>query len=222
MTNLFKNIAVAMILCAGLFMTGISSANAACYNNAGHIPVGSPPVVLTNGLWCTQGGYQNVNGMNIPLDIGQPFIIRNNSGQLLQCSWKDRAASAVLYGGAGALVGAAVDIFASKNNVDKNRFAKAGALSGVATGATVMCDPMMVDDNDAPQVRKVIVANTPAVSTGVRTYGNQPTTVGGNTCSVLSTNGEVLADFLDASKNPKGVVVSSGPECQKARSEFRI
>ena len=53
-----------------------------------------------------------------------------------------------------------------------------------------------------------------------KTYGKDPTTANGHTCSVLNKAGEVLADFLDAKKNPKGVVVKTGAECIEERQLF--
>lgn len=52
------------------------------------------------------------------------------------------------------------------------------------------------------------------------TYGMIPTTSNGNTCSVINQKGEILADFLDATKNPKKIVVAAAVECLKERAEF--
>ncbi len=54
------------------------------------------------------------------------------------------------------------------------------------------------------------------------TYGDasMATKFNGRTCAVLSRDNKILADFLDASKNPKGVVVTSGAECLRARQQF--
>ena len=46
--------------------------------------------------------------------------------------------------------------------------------------------------------------------------------VGEKTCKVLGTKGEILADFLDATKNPKKIVVTSGAECKKERDAFAL
>jgi hypothetical protein len=48
----------------------------------------------------------------------------------------------------------------------------------------------------------------------------QPGITGNKECKVFGAKGEILADFLDASKNPKGIVVQSGAECLKERDAF--
>ncbi len=68
MNTFFKTLAALAFLC------GVQAASAACYPNSGLIPAGSPPVVLTNGMWCTQnsGGY--VGGQRVVVQQApQPF-----------------------------------------------------------------------------------------------------------------------------------------------------
>lgn len=61
---------------------------------------------------------------------------------------------------------------------------------------------------------------TPAPVQEQKTFGNTPTAVNGYTCAVLNSRGEVVADFLDANKNPKNIVVKSGPQCKQERELF--
>lgn len=68
-------------------------------------------------------------------------------------------------------------------------------------------------------------AQTPTqTSQSVSPFGNgydgQPTNVGGHTCAVIDNRGRVLADFLDATKNPKGIVVTSGAACTAEKTAF--
>jgi hypothetical protein len=74
-------------------------------------------------------------------------------------------------------------------------------------------------------VTSPVPAQTPAqVSQPVSPFGNgydgPPTNVGGHTCSVVTKDGRVLADFLDATKNPKGIVVTSGAACSSEKASF--
>ena len=53
------------------------------------------------------------------------------------------------------------------------------------------------------------------------TYGRIPTVVNGHTCTVTDSGGvEILADFLNSSRNPKGLVVQKGYECELEQKNF--
>ena len=70
-------------------------------------------------------------------------------------------------------------------------------------------------------LRKNTVTSDSSVS-GTKPFSvsSSPTVVNGHSCAVLDKSGSVLADFLDASKNPKKTVVSSGEECVQAKKAF--
>lgn len=53
----------------------------------------------------------------------------------------------------------------------------------------------------------------------IATYGTTPTVKDGHTCSVFDKKGQIIADFLDAAKNPKKIVVATGAECAKEKAE---
>ncbi len=67
MSTFFKTLAALAFLC------GVQAASAACYPNSGLIPAGSPPVILTNGMWCTQNSGGHVGGQNIIVAQPQPY-----------------------------------------------------------------------------------------------------------------------------------------------------
>ncbi len=70
MNEFFKNLFFSLVICAGLIMTGIPSANAACYTNTGHIPAGSPPLHSVPGGWCTHPGERVGPVGGVPISVG--------------------------------------------------------------------------------------------------------------------------------------------------------
>lgn len=143
---------------------------------------------------------------------GQQFLTRNQQGQMLRCSWKDRVASGAMGMVAGGGLGFAIDILSrNTHGQDAYRFTKAGAVSGAVTQGILNCDPEIIDDGERVASRQ----------TSTKTYDGKPTSVNGHTCAVLNQDGNVVVDFLDASRNPKGIVVKSGEECQKARAPYQ-
>lgn len=153
MNTFFKNILFFMALTSGGWLGVTLDANAE------DIPGGCTPApyIIGQPQKCWDGRIippRNVFNSGNPYNgvMGQPavnisevFTAVSASGQKLRCTWKDRAATAGLYGAAGALAGAAADALAKKGD---NRFLKAGALAGAAAGATLVCDPEMVDDGE--------------------------------------------------------------------------
>lgn len=114
---------------------------------------------------------------------------------------------------------------------------------GVSTGAVTVPGACIVDGVSYPQfINKKVECDAkwvevfnknnqpPAVAqpqqqsqqvAALPTYGKTPTTINGHTCFVDDKkNGEILADFLDATKNPKKIVVTTGEDCTKERAEF--
>lgn len=108
-----------------------------------------PPVNAFEG----QNPYQGMMGqwggqqVMIPQGIGadQPFSTVVN-GQRMRCSIKDRAATAVVDGlGAGLVAGGVAKLLGSNRAKD---IAIGGALAGAGYGATLGCEPTMIDDNE--------------------------------------------------------------------------
>lgn len=85
------------------------------------------------------------------------------------------------------------------------------AVAGVCVGKTTYV-PVRSRSTPVPLVERPSPVAPPAPS-----VARAP---GGVTCSVLDKNGKVLADFLDARNNPKGIVVASGAECLRERDAF--
>ena len=52
------------------------------------------------------------------------------------------------------------------------------------------------------------------------TYGKVPVSINGNTCAIGNDQKDIIVDFHDASRNPKGIVVSSGQECAAEKQAF--
>ena len=58
----------------------------------------------------------------------------------------------------------------------------------------------------------------------LKTYGGEETATKneqGFTCFLKNRDEQIIADFHDASKNPKGIVVTSGSACREAKQNFR-
>ena len=89
--------------------------------------------------------------------MNQPFIT-NIGGQRMRCTMFDRAATAVWDGLIANGFAYAVNRFTGKNTIDRTGATVLGALAG----ATLMCDPEMV--NDEPQ--QMVVLNQNQQETG--------------------------------------------------------
>lgn len=102
-------------------------------------------VWLPVGVSCDAG----FSGISIPYGVGagQPFN-RMVGGQQLRCSWKDElleAGKGAIYGNVFAL---AVNLLSGKEAISRDGATVGGAL----VKATIMCDPMAVDDGDMNSV----------------------------------------------------------------------
>ena len=121
--------------------------------------IGGVTYAYCNGVWVP--GSCNGGGMGMPISfpqgisMGQPFPTTIN-GQRMQCSMMDRGATAILDGLGSALVAGGLARLSGSHNA--NRIAYGAGMVGLGYGATIGCNPMMVDDGDQP-VRRVVAIN---------------------------------------------------------------
>lgn len=165
MKNLLKSVLVLV------FMLVTQQASAACWANANHVPPGTPPLFLQNGMWCTtqNQGVQRFPQAVLPVDAIQvPVGTQAPQGY---CSWSER----FLNVGASALVGGVLGALAT----DTDRGAGEGAALGGLVGVFIPC------------AQAAQVANTPGMVANQGVQGGQTTgvTTSGVACS---TGGETF------------------------------
>lgn len=83
------------------------------------------------------------------------------------------------------------------------------------------CDKVIAEMTKVKQV-PTVEQQTPRAGQQVRskTYGTVPTVVDGHTCFLNDKAGEILADFFDITKNPKGIIVGSLEHCIAEKRAF--
>ena len=147
-----KSIVSAVLIAAVVFIGNFGSTNASAQ---GCVPA---PYTMNGG---PQRCWGQVNNVVVPNGVqpGIPFIT-NIGGQNRRCTVMDRVAS----GGVGAVIGAFAGYAGAKlfHQADVNGFVKGGAAAGAAAGATVFCDPDIV--NDTPGVGVVATGIGQAVA----------------------------------------------------------
>lgn len=146
---------------------------------------------------------------------------------ILSCSMKRDLDSAV-ENAARAVIAAEGAASAAKSLAEAADKTAKDAVAAITANSTAIAG--MKADQSAMQIeiqhlkKQLGTHSHPGASQGSRRDqqqgGTTSGTTGAKTCSVLNKAGEVLADFLDAKKNPKGVVVKTGAECLKARDDF--
>lgn len=78
-----------------------------------------------------------------------------------------------------------------------------------------------ISEDSCLEIRKALNSVAEKKATQPKSYGKvSPKTFKGNTCAVTTKQGDLLADFLDSTRNPKGVVVTSGTQCQEEKTAF--
>lgn len=151
---MMKNIVKLVVF--SIFAFASLSASAVCYSNSGQVPMGSPPVILSGGLWCTAGENQLQNVARLQqqqiLQQGLPVAIGNGmTNGLTNCQ--------MVGGLAGATLG----------SLAENHTAQAVILGGLIGGVA----GNMICNNQAGQ--RVIVTGqgqNGVVSNGVVNNGN--------------------------------------------------
>lgn len=165
----------------GVLLLAAQLASAACYDNAGKVPVGSPPLFLQNGLWCTQ--QQPQVGVQV-LQNSAVYVPNGGPAPQNYCPWSDRVANI----GISALIGGFLGALAT----DTNRGAGQGAALGGFTGMFIPCPqpPQVVQVPRSPVNQGVPgVSTPPKLETSSFPSGEEK-----DTCR-LRQNGNILAEI---------------------------
>jgi hypothetical protein len=140
-------------------------ASAACYDNAGKVPAGSPPLHLRNGLWCTEE--QPQVGVQVLGRSSAIYIPNGVQAPQGYCSWSDR----VLNIGISTLIGGFLGALAT----DTSRGAGQGGALGGSAGMFIPCGqaaqaPRNLENQGSQGGQQAGVTQGIACSTGSKTF----------------------------------------------------